>query len=175
MRILLLSFVCLTGLGKALDTAVSGFGFCKEPCVNKTQIKMFGKWMTDWHPNVVAFDLEEAEKSVWIANGKAFEIISSEVPRIAPLVKLSKTQGHSTSTYFKNRAVKKDPNGTIYLECYRSGGGSGYWSYHMAVKIVNDTQIRYDENDQSNRHSYFMLKPISHLLMDFFKGSEDAP
>jgi hypothetical protein len=39
----------------------------------------------------------------------------------------------------------------------------------MAVQIINDTQIRYDENDLAYEHPYFMLKLVGQLPNDFFE------
>jgi hypothetical protein len=39
----------------------------------------------------------------------------------------------------------------------------------MAVKIVQDTQIRYDENGLATEHPYSMLKLVGQLPNDFFE------
>jgi hypothetical protein len=117
----------------------------------------------------VAFDLDEAQDSNQIARALDFEVIPNEVPGLAPWVQMSETHSEDEVTYFKYSAIRQDIDGIIYLKCYSWGGGSGYWSHHMAVQIVNDTQIRYDENDLSYEHPYSMLKLVSHLPGNFFE------
>jgi hypothetical protein len=173
--ILICLILSLIGCDKALEEANTELSFFEPPFVHPALVEFLAGDLSDRHPNIMALDLEEAQDSNQIARALDFEVIPNETPGSAPWVQMSETHPHSETTLFKYRAAKQDPDGTIYLECYSSGGGSGYWSHHMAVKIVNDTQIRHDEKDQPYRHTYPMLKLISHLPMDFFEGSEDAP
>ena len=144
-------------------------GFFEPPFVHPALIEMFGGYMSDRHPNVMAFDLDEAQTSNQIVGARAFEVLPSEAPDTAPWIQMSETHPHGETTYFKYRADKKAIDGTIYLRCHSWGSGSGYWSHHVAVQIINDTQRRYDDNDQPYLHNYRMLKLVSHLPSDFFE------
>lgn len=168
-----LTLICLLfgliGCEKPAERATTDLGFFEAPFVHPALIKMFGGWMSDRDPNVMAFDLDEAQDSNQIARALDFEVIPNEVPGLAPWVQMSETHSENEVTYFKYSAIRQDIDGIIYLKCYSWGGGSGYWSHHMAVQIVNDTQIRYDENDLSYEHPYSMLKLVSHLPGNFFE------
>ena len=154
-----LSLICLLfgliGCEKPAEQATTDLGFFEAPFVHPALIEMFGGWMSDRDPNVMAFDLDEAQDSNQIARARDFEVSPNEVPGVAPWVQVSEAQS----------AI----DGIIYLKCYSWGGGSGYWSHHMAVQIVNDTQIRCDENDLAYEHPYSMLKLVGHLPSDFFE------
>ena len=168
-----LSLICLLfgliGCEKPAEQATTDLGFFEAPFVHPALIEMFGGWMSDRDPNVMAFDLDEAQDSNQIARALDFEVIPNEVPGLAPWVQMSETHSENEVTYFKYSAIRQDIDGIIYLKCYSWGGGSGYWSHHMAVQIVNDTQIRYDENDLAYEHPYSMLKLVSRLPGDFFE------
>ena len=140
--ILICLILSLIGRDKALEEANTELGFFEPPFVHPALIEYLAGDLSDRHPNIMALDLEEAQDSNQIARALEFEVIPNETPGTAPWVQMSESHPHGEITYFKYRATKRDPDGTIYLECYSSSGGSGYWSHHMAVKIVNDTQIR---------------------------------
>ena len=159
----------LTGCEKPAEQASTELGFFEAPFVHPALIEMFGGWLSDRNPNIMAFDLDEAQDSNQIAGALDFKVIPNELPGMAPWVQMSETHSTGEVTHFKYSAVRQDIDGIIYLECYSWGGGSGYWSHHMAVQIINDTQIRYDENDLAYEHPYSMLKLVGQLPNDFFE------
>lgn len=161
--------ISLIGCQKPAEQATTDLGFFEAPFVHPALIEMLGGWISDRDPNVIAFDLDEAQTSNQIAGALDFEIIPNEVPGMAPWVQMSETHSENEVTHFKYSAIRKDVDGTIYLKCYSWGGGSGYWNHHIAVQIIKDTQIRYDENGLAYEHPYSMLKLISHLPSDFFE------
>ncbi len=165
LKILAFTFVSLTGLLQAEDA----LGFFKAPYVHPALLELLAGELSDRHPNVMALDLEEAQESNQIARALDFEVIPDEASSAAPWVQISETHPSGETTHFKYRAVNQDPDGTIYLKCHSWGGGSGFWSHHLAVKIVEATQIRYDDNNQPYPHTYPMLKLVSHLPNDFFE------
>jgi hypothetical protein len=96
-------------------------------------------------------------------------VIPDEASSAAPWVQISETHPSGETTHFKYRAVNQDPDGIIYLKCYSGGNGSGSWSHHLAVRIVEATQIRYDDENQPYQHPYRRLELVSHLPFDFFE------
>ena len=152
-------------------------GFFEPPFVHPALIEMFGGYISDRHPNVMAFDLDEAQTSNQIAGGRDFAVIpltndqGEPDPSLgAATVRMTSKHDSGETTYFEYRADKQATDGTIYLRCYSGGGrGTGTWSHHVAVTITEDSQRRYDDNDQPYRHNYRMLKLVSHLPMDFFE------
>ena len=50
-------------------------GFFEPPFVHPALIEMFGGDISDRHPNVIAFDLDEAQTSNQIAGGRDFAVI----------------------------------------------------------------------------------------------------
>lgn len=159
----------LLGCDRAAEESEAGLSFFEPPFIHPALIEFLAGDLSDRHPNVMALDLEEAQDSNQIARALDFEVIPDEAGSASPWVQISETDPIGETTYFKYRAVHQDPNGTVYLKCFSWGGGSGYWSHHMAVKILSDTQIRYDENDQPYPHTYPMLKLVSQLPIDFFE------
>jgi len=168
-----LSLICLmlglVGCEQPAEQATTELGFFEAPFVHPACIEFLAGDLSDRDPNIMALDLDESQTSNQIARALDFEVILSEAPGTAPWIQMSETHPHGEVTYFKYSAIRQDPNGIIYLKCYSWGGGSGYWSHHLAVKIIKDTQIRYDENDAPYEHTYSMLKLVSHLPNDFFE------
>ena len=145
-------------------------GFFESPFVHPALVECLAGDLSDRHPSIVALDLEEAQGSNQIAGARDFAIILPEGDKTGtPWIQISTQHENGETTYFKYRAIRKDPDGTVSLECYSWGGGSGYWSHHMAVRIVDQTQIRYDEKDQPYRHSYQMLKLVGFLPVGIFE------
>ena len=152
-------------------------GFFEPPFVHPALIEMFGGDISDRHPNVIAFDLDEAQTSNQIAGGRDFAVIpltndqGEPDPSLgAATVRMTSKHDSGETTYFEYRADKQATDGTIYLRCYSgSDRGTGTWSHHVAVTITEDSQRRYDDNDQPYLHNYRMLKLISHLPMNFFE------
>ena len=145
-------------------------GFFEAPFVHPALVECLAGDLSDRHPSIVALDLEEAQGSNQIAGARDFAIILPEGDKTGtPWIQISTQHENGETTYFKYRAIRKDPDGTVSLECYSWGGGSGYWSHHMAVRIVDQTQIRYDEKDQPYRHSYQMLKLVGFLPVGIFE------
>ena len=167
--ILICLHLVLIGCEKPAEQATTELGFFEAPFVHPALIEMFGGCLSDRDPNIMAFDLDEAQDSNQIARALDFKVIPNELPGMAPWVQMSETHSTGELTHFKYAAVRQDSEGIIYLKCYSWGGGSGYWSHHMAVKIVQDTQIRYDENGLATEHPYSMLKLVSQLPNDFFE------
>ena len=168
-----LILICLMlgpiGCEQPARQSTTELGFFKAPFVHPASIEFLAGFLSDRHPNIIALDLEESQDSNQIARALDFEVIPNEAPDTAPWIQMSETHPHDEVTYFKYSAIRQDPDGIIYLKCYSWGGGSGYWSHHMAVQIINDTQIRYDENDVPYKHTYSMLKLVGHLPNDFFE------
>jgi hypothetical protein len=164
LKILAFTFVSLTGLLQAEDA----LGFFKAPFVHPALIEFLAGNLSDRHPNVMALDLEAAQESNQIARALDFEVIPDEAGSAAPWVQISETHPSGETTHFKYRAVNQDPDGTIYLKCHSWGGGSGSWSHHLAVRIVEATQIRYDDRNRPYKHPYRRLELVSHLPFDFF-------
>jgi hypothetical protein len=165
LKILAFTFVSLPGLLQAEKE----LGFFEAPYVHPALLELFAGWISDRHPNIVALDLEAAQTSNQIAGGLKFKVYADTVHGGAPWVELQRTEPHGEVTTFRYRALRQDADGTIYLKCHSGGGGSGYWSHHLAVKILSDTQIRYDDKNQPYPHTYPMLKLVSHLPFDFFE------
>ena len=154
----------------AARNASQALGFFEPPFIHPALIELLAGAMSDRHPNIVALDLDEAQTSNQIVGARDYAVLADDSDSSqAPWVQMSETHAHGETTYFKYHADKQDRDGTLYLRCYSWGGGSGYWSKHVAVKIVEDTQRRYDANDQPYLHRYRMLKLVSHLPMDFFE------
>jgi hypothetical protein len=154
----------------AQRNASQALSFFEPPFIHPALIKILAGGLSDRHPNIVALDLDEAQTSNQIVGASDYTVITDDSDSSqAPWVQMSETHAHGETTYFKYRADKQDSDGTLYLRCYSWGGGSGYWSKHVAVKIIADTQRRYDANDQPYLHRYRMLKLVSQLPMDFFE------
>ncbi|MGB0409184.1 MAG: hypothetical protein ACPGIC_04240 [Opitutales bacterium] len=168
-----LSLVLLLGSGaaqlRAQQAEAGRLGFFEAPFVHPALLEHFAGWISDRHPNIMAFDLEEAQTSNQIAGALDFEVIPDNTDGGAPWVELKRTEPEGEITTFRYRAMRQDPDGTIYLKCYSWGGGSGTWSHHLAVQIVPATQIRYDDQNQPYKHPYRRLQLVSQLPTDFFE------
>ena len=165
LKILAFTFVSLTGLIQAEKE----LGFFEAPYVHPALLELLAGDLSDRHPNIVALDLEAAQTSNQIAGAIEFKVDADTVHGGAPWVELQRTEHHGEVTTFRYRALRQDADGTIYLKCYRGGSGSGSWSHHLAVRIVEATQIRYDDENQPYQHPYRRLELVSHLPFYFFE------
>ena len=165
LKILALSLFSFAGLLQAEEE----LGFFEAPYVHPALLEHFAGWISDRHPNIVAFDLEEAQTSNQIAGAIKFQVYPDTADGGAPWVELQRTEPHGEVTTFRYRAERQDADGTIYLKCHSGGSGSGSWSHHLAVRIVEATQIRYDDRNQPYQHPYRRLELVSHLPFDFFE------
>ena len=149
-------------------------GFFAEPYVNPEIIrKMIGP-LSDLGPNITAINLDEANDSNEFHSEYRLVHYPSGFKRIRfknefrnQWVRQELGNGH----YFEYQAVGKgkgEKKDIIYIMCREFTGGSQMWFYNLAVKIEDDTLLKYNEDGKFEEYTYKKLKYISQLPMDFF-------